>query len=95
MFLALSTPELQALRAFLDADPDCEALPESEYVADLYALEPPVSLNLVFANGGIEIDGASVLGFDEEMGGYYMAEPIASPDEVLRALGGAGALGGK
>ena len=92
MHLALSGPEISALRAFLDADADCEALSETEYVADLYALDPPVSLNLVFVDGGARIDGASVLGFDEALDGYYMAEPIVSAAEVARLLRLAGAL---
>jgi hypothetical protein len=92
MFLALSAPEISALRAFLDANEDCEALSDDEYVADLYALDAPVSLNLVFADGGVEIDGASFLAFDAALDGYYMSEPISSPEEVRRALIEAGAL---
>ena len=92
MFLALSAPEISQLRAFLDADEDCEALSENEYVADLYALDAPVSLNLVFAGGGAEIDGASYLAFDEALDGYYMSEPISSPEEIRLALLAAGAL---
>jgi hypothetical protein len=92
MFLALSAPEISHLRQFLDADEDCEALSGNEYVADLYALDAPVSLNLVFADGGCEIDGASYLAFDEELDGYYMSEPISSPEEIRRALMEAGAL---
>ena len=93
MFLELSAAEIAALRAFLDRDDDCEALGDAEYVADLYGIEPPVSLNLVFVDGGARIDGASVLGFDEEMDGYYMKEPMASAGEVADALRRAGALG--
>ncbi|NLF26440.1 MAG: hypothetical protein GX592_00975 [Clostridiales bacterium] len=92
MFLALSAPEISQLRAFLDTDEDCEALSENEYVADLYALDAPVSLNLVFAGGGAEIDGASYLAFDEALDGYYMSEPISSPEEIRLALLAAGAL---
>ena len=58
MMLALSDREATALRAFLDANADCEALSEREYVADLYDLEAPMSMDLVFCDGGVRIDGA-------------------------------------
>lgn len=92
MMLALSDREATALRAFLDASADCEALSEREYVADLYDLEAPMSMDLVFCDGGVRIDGACLLGYDEGMEGYYIAEPVTEPERVRRALAEAGAL---
>ena len=51
MLLPLTQEEMARLRAFLDADPDCEALSEHEYVADLYDIAAPMSLDLVFPQG--------------------------------------------
>ena len=52
MFLKLTEQEMTHLRAFLDASEDCEALSEREYVADLYDLDAPLSLDLVFCEQG-------------------------------------------
>ncbi|HIS03059.1 MAG TPA: hypothetical protein IAA75_04010 [Candidatus Pullichristensenella avicola] len=92
MMLSLNKQELAALRAFLDGNADCEALSESEYVADLYDLEAPMSLDLVFCEHGVRIDGACLLAYDEGMEGYYICEAVAAPEQVRRALTEAGAL---
>ena len=92
MHLPLNEREMAHLRAFLDASADCEALSEREYVADLYDLEAPMSLDLVFLKDGVRVDGACLLGYDEEMEGYYIREPGAEPKVVRRALEEAGAL---
>ena len=93
MLLKLSEKEIARLRAFLDADADCEALSAQEYVADLYDIEAPVSLDLVVVKEGVRVDGACLLAYDEEMDGYYIAEPLTAPEEVRSALERAGALG--
>ena len=76
MLLPLSEKEAASLRAFLEANADCEAQAENEYVADLYDLEAPMTLDLVFVKGGVRVDGACLLAYDEEMEGYYIGEPV-------------------
>ena len=61
MLLPLSEKEAASLRAFLEANADCEAQAENEYVADLYDLEAPMTLDLVFVKGGVRVDGACLL----------------------------------
>ena len=51
-----------------------------------------MSLDLVFLKDGVRVDGACLLGYDEEMEGYYISEPVADPKVVRRALEEAGAL---
>ena len=92
MFLKLTEQEMTHLRAFLDASEDCEALSEREYVADLYDLEAPMTLDLVFVKGGVRVDGACLLAYDEEMEGYYIGEPVLEMETVRRALMEAGAF---
>lgn len=92
MLLKLSERAAARLRAFLDANADCEALSEREYVADLYDIEAPVSLDLVFVKDGVRVDGACLLNYDEAMEGYYIGEPLTDPEDVRRALQAAGAL---
>lgn len=92
MKLKLTQAQQDALRAFLDACEDAEQLSAREYVADLYDIERPVSLDLVFVKGGVGVDGAAELKYDEEQDGWYMGERLDSPDDVLRALQEAGAL---
>ena len=60
MLLPLNENERNRLRAFLAANADCEALSEDEYVADLYDLEAPMSMDLVFVKDGVRVDGADV-----------------------------------
>ena len=92
MLLPLSEKEAASLRAFLEANADCEAQAENEYVADLYDLEAPMTLDLVFVKGGVRVDGACLLAYDEEMEGYYIGEPVLEIEEVRRALMEAGAF---
>ena len=92
MHLPLNEREMAHLRAFLDASADCEALSEREYVADLYDLEAPMSLDLVFLKDGVRVDGACLLNYDEEMDGYYLGEPVCTPEAVRHALMEAGGL---
>ena len=92
MLLPLSEKEAASLRAFLEANADCEAQAENEYVADLYDLEAPMTLDLVFVKGGVRVDGACLLAYDEEMEGYYIGEPVLEMETVRRALMGAGAF---
>ena len=60
MLLPLSEKEAASLRAFLEANADCEAQAENEYVADLYDLEAPMTLDLVFVKGGVRVGRAPV-----------------------------------
>lgn len=92
MLLPLSEKEAASLRAFLEANADCEAQAENEYVADLYDLEAPMTLDLVFVKGGVRVDGACLLAYDEAMEGYYIGEPVLEIEAVRRALMEAGAF---
>lgn len=92
MLLPLSEKDAASLRAFLEANADCEAQAENEYVADLYDLEAPMTLDLVFVKGGVRVDGACLLAYDEEMEGYYIGEPVLEIEAVRRALMEAGAF---
>ena len=82
MRIKLSEAQEQALRAFIADNPDAEQLSQREYVVDLYDIDPPVSLDLVFVKGGI----------DEAMDGWYMGARIETPEQVREALVRAGAL---
>ena len=93
MRIKLNEAQESALRSFLQDNPDAEALSAREYVVDLYDIEPPVSLDLVFVKGGIGVDGAAELLYDEELDGWYMGERLETPELVLAALEQAGALG--
>ena len=92
MRIKLNEAQEQALRAFLADNPDAEQLSAREYVVDLYDIEPPVSLDLVFVKGGIGVDGAAELLFDEELDGWYMGDRLESPERVRAALVEAGAI---
>lgn len=92
MRIKLNEAQDKALRAFLTDNPDAEQLSAREYVVDLYDIEPPVSLDLVFVKGGIGVDGAAELLFDEAMDGWYMGARLESPEQVRDALVRAGAI---
>ena len=93
MKLKLTEAQDAALRAFLERCEDAERLSEREFVADLYDIERPVSLDLVFVRGGVAVDGAAVLLYDEEQQGWYMGQRLESPEDVRAALEEAGAFG--
>ena len=59
---------------------------------DLYDIEPPVTLDLVFAKGGAFVDGAYKMAYNEGEGGWYMDEEITDKETVLRALTDAGVI---
>ena len=92
MRIKMNPVQQEALRAFLDGFEDAERLSEREYVVDLYDIDRPVSIDLVFVKGGIGVDGAAELKYDEEQDGWYMGERLQSPEEVYEALKQAGAL---
>jgi len=92
MKLKLAAEEEASLRAFLERCEDAEKLSEREYVADLYDNETPVSLDLVFVKGGVAVDGAAELLYDEAQDGWYMGQRLDSPEDVRAALEQAGAL---
>ena len=93
MKLTLNETQNQALRAFLNACEDAEALSEREFVADLYDIARPVSLDLVFVRDGVAVDGAAELLYDEAQDGWYMGQRLDRPEEVLAALREAGVEG--
>ena len=92
MKLKLNEAQEAALRAFLERCEDAEQLSAREYVADLYDIARPVSLDLVFVKGGVAIDGAAWLRYDEGEDGWYMGERLERPEDVRAALLEAGAL---
>ena len=51
-----------------------------------------MTLDLVFVKGGVRVDGACLLAYDEEMEGYYIGEPVLEMETVRRALMEAGAF---
>jgi len=92
MKIALSAQELSALKTFLDQFEDSEQLSASEYVVDLFDIEPPVSIDLTLLKDAVRIEGAAELKFDEEMDGWYIGDRLEDPEAVRTALAKAGAL---
>lgn len=92
MKIPMTAEQLSALKSFLTRFEDCEQLSDSEYVLDLYDLEPPLSLDLSIGKNCLFVDGAATLLFDEEMDGWYIGERIEDAGSILRALTEAGAL---
>ena len=92
MRIKLNEAQQEKLKAFLADCDDAEQLSAREYVVDLYDNARPVSLDIVFVKGGIGVDGAAELKYDEAEDGWYMGERLESPEEVRAALVEAGAL---
>jgi hypothetical protein len=91
--LILTAEERSSLLQFLAASTDCEKLTEGEWVADLYDVEAPVSLDLVFKKDSVFADGAEYLAYDEASKGYYLSGPVESAERITQILREAGALG--
>lgn len=92
MKIKLDEARLEQLKRFLEGFEDAERLSEREYVVDLYDIERPLSLDLVLLRGGVAVDGAAELLFDEEQDGWYMGQRLEDPETVIAALREAGAL---
>ena len=91
MKIKLTEEREAALREFLAGCEDAEQLSAREYVVDLYDIPRPVSLDLVFVKGGVAVDGAAELKFDEALDGWYMGQRLEDPEEVRLSLEQAGA----
>lgn len=91
MKLGIAEEQIEGLRAFLERHEDAERLSEREYVVDLYEIERPVSLDIVFEKGSVMIEGAAELKYNEEMEGWYMGERLRSEEAIRKALEQAGA----
>ena len=92
MKIKLTQSQEEALRAFLESFEDAEQLSAREYVVDLYDIPQPVSLDLVFVKGGVAVDGAAELLYDEAQDGWYMGQRLDNPEDVRAAMEQAGAL---
>ncbi len=92
MKIKLTQSQEEALRAFLEGFEDAEQLSTREYVVDLYDIPRPLSLDLVFVKGGVAVDGAAELLYDEEQDGWYMGQRLDGPEDVRVALEQAGAF---
>ncbi len=92
MRIKLNEAQQAQLKAFLEASEDAEQLSAREYVVDLYDNAQPVSLDIVFVKGGIGVDGAAELKYDEAEDGWYMGERLEDAEEIRAALAEAGAL---
>ncbi len=92
MRIKLNEAQQARLKAFLEASEDAEQLSAREYVVDLYDNARPVSLDIVFVKGGIGVDGAAELKYDEAEDGWYMGERLEDAEEIRAALAEAGAL---
>lgn len=75
-----------ALKAFLDANEDCEQLSANEYVVDLYDSKPPLTAHLQIAEDGAHILAAAVLAYDAAQDGWYMGERVEDAQRVFDAL---------
>ena len=92
MKIKLNEAQVVSLKAFLNTCEDAEQLSAREFVVDLYDNARPVSLDMVFVKGGIGVDGAAELKYDEAQDGWYMGERLEDAEAVLAALKEAGAL---
>ena len=76
----------ERLDAYLRDNEDCEALSEDEYVADLYDIEPPITVNFRLTAKGVEVLAAARLLYDEEQDGWYMGERIEDEEGLTQAF---------
>ena len=78
--------DITKLKAFLDANEDCEMLSEGEYVADLFEGEKPVTVNLKIEKGACTVLAAAYLLYDEEQDGWYMGDRIEDESILVNAF---------
>ena len=81
------------LRTFLDSCEDAEALGGNEYTVDLYDVDTPISMDILFdKKRGVDVLAALELLYDEGEDGWYLGEKIKDADRLsallTEALGG-------
>ncbi len=74
------------LECFLNGNDDCSRLSEREYIADIYDIERPLTLDLIKGERGFELVAAAYLEYDPELDGWYMGERATDPGEINAAL---------
>lgn len=91
MYLRPDKSSLEKFRAFISSSEDCERLSDDEWVVDIYEPEPAVSLNIVFEDDAIRVDGAEYMAFSEELDGWYISGSVPNVDALEKILRDAGA----
>lgn len=86
MRIDMSGAEIADLRARLEASDDAEATGDNEYVADCYDADNPLSVELAFEEGGIEVLACEELAYDEAMDGWYLSGPVTDASVIRAAL---------
>ena len=80
------------LRVYLEESEDAEALGGGEYTVDLYDVETPVSMDILFDKKGVDVLASLELLYDEGEDGWYLGEKIKDADRLsallTEALGG-------
>ncbi len=78
--------DLKQLKAYLESGEDASALGGDEYIADLYDIPRPLTLDISLAGGKATLLAAAYLLYDEEMDGWYMGDRAQDADEITQAL---------
>ena len=82
----LLQPDMALLKVFLENSEDCSQLSDDEYIADLYDVDNPLTLDIILTDQGAAIEAAARLIYDSEQDGWYMGEQVEDEAEILAAL---------
>ena len=75
------------LRTFLDSCEDAEALGGNEYTVDLYDVDTPISMDILFdKKKGVDVLAALELLYDEGEDGWYLGEKIKDAERLAALL---------
>ncbi len=85
--MLITMPEANKIFFHLATCEDAEPLADGGYTVDLYDLDPPVTLELYPAKGGLDVAAAFTLAYDEAQDGYYLDEKLESPEQVIAHIG--------
>lgn len=92
MKLNLTPAQQEALLKYLNESPDAEQLGINEYVADLYDIDEPLTINFLITEDGPELAAAAQLLYDEEQDGWYMGDRVEDESVICAALAASGAI---
>lgn len=85
MMIALSGRQIELLDAYARECEDAEQVGD-DWTMDIYDMEPPLSIEFEFREGGIDVLALCTLGYDAGLDGWHILTRIESEQDIKKML---------